>query len=119
MTINSKQKGKRGELEWVNFLKNKGLDAHRSQQFCGKAGDADVICEELKMFHFEVKHVEKLNLYAAMEQANSDAGEKKIPVVAHRRNREEWLVTMPADFWVNIVKDWVKRVKAEYKVKAK
>ena len=31
--INSKRKGKVGELEVVNLLKNKGLTARRTQQF--------------------------------------------------------------------------------------
>ena len=54
--INSKRKGKVGELEVVNLLKEKGLTARRTQQFSGKAdGTSDVICEELKNFHIEVK----------------------------------------------------------------
>lgn len=35
--INSKRKGKVGELEVVNLLKEKGLTARRTQQFSGKA----------------------------------------------------------------------------------
>jgi hypothetical protein len=55
----------------------------------------DVICPDLPDFHFEVKAVERLNINEAMAQAVDDAGEKT-PVVAHKRNRGDWLVTMRA-----------------------
>lgn len=37
-----------------------------------------------------------MNIHAAMAQAVKDAG-KAIPVVAHRRNRGAWLVTLRAE----------------------
>jgi hypothetical protein len=46
--------------------------------------------------HFEVKRAEKLSIYPAMAQARKDAGEA-IPVVAHRRNLEEWVAVVPLD----------------------
>lgn len=50
--INSKRKGKVGELEVVNLLKDKGLSARRTQQFNGKTdGTSDVLCEEWYNFH--------------------------------------------------------------------
>jgi len=57
-----------------------------------------VICPELAgALHFEVKRVQSLNLKETVAQATRDA-EGKAPVVAHRRNGEQWMVTMPA--WV-------------------
>jgi hypothetical protein len=53
---------------------------------------------DLPGFHFEVKAVERLNVNDAMAQAVGDAG-GKVPVVAHKRNRGEWLVTMRAADW--------------------
>jgi len=42
--INSKKKGKTGELELAHRLKDYGFDARRTQQFCGKGGEsADVV----------------------------------------------------------------------------
>lgn len=99
---NSRDKGKRGELELVHVLKEKGIDAHRTQQFCGKAGDSDVVAEDLKLYHFEVKRVEKLVIDDAIEQAKRDCPEGKTPVVAHRRNRGEWLVTMTLEDWIDL-----------------
>ena len=42
--MNSRRKGKRGELCVAHFLKeNFGLNARRGQQYCGANGDADVV----------------------------------------------------------------------------
>ena len=49
----------------------------------------------------EVKAVEHLNVNEAMAQAVGDAGEK-IPIVAHKRNRGGWLVTMRAGDWFKL-----------------
>lgn len=48
-------------------------------------------------FHFEVKAVEKLNLEAACNQAERDSRGEKPWIVAHRRNRGPWRVTMSAE----------------------
>lgn len=55
--VNSKRKGKTGELEAVQFLKSLGFaDARRTQQYNGVAGDADVSCpDSLPGLHIEVK----------------------------------------------------------------
>jgi Holliday junction resolvase len=90
---NSKAKGSAGERELANRLKELGLTARRTQQFCGKAGDADVDCVELSSYHIECKRVERLNIDQAIDQAVRDCGDKT-PVVMHRRNKKPWLVTL-------------------------
>ena len=101
-SINSREKGKRGEREAVNFLTTLGWMAKRGQQYAGGTGSPDVI-HDIPGVHLEVKRVERLNLGAAMAQARRDAG-PKTPVVMHRRNGEEWLVTVPAEVFFNLVK---------------
>lgn len=39
-----------------------------------------------------------------MAQAVGDAPAGRVPVVAHRRNRGEWMVTMRAEDWIAAVK---------------
>ena len=94
MSINSREKGKRGELDLAAFLRDHGyVDARRSVQHCGYNGDADVV-GALPGYHLEVKRVERLNLDAAFEQSVRDARDGEIPVVVHRRNRKPWMITM-------------------------
>lgn len=102
--MNSCQKGKRGEREWRDVLRAAGYEARRGQQFAGGADSPDVVCEELSWIHFEVKHVEALSVHKAMDQAIRDAAGCKVPMVAHKKNREPWLVTMRAETFVELMK---------------
>lgn len=99
MPINSRQKGSAGEREWRDFLKEHGFEARRTQQYAGFTGDAsDVICEALKEYHWEVKRTEAFHLDVYMTQAVNDSKKKKrIPVVAHRKNRGEWRCVLRAE----------------------
>lgn len=103
MPINSKAKGKAGELEWAHFCKDKGYaEARRTSQYCGQTGDASD-CVGLPHIHQEVKRVEALNIDKAMAQAIRDSdGSGNFPMVAHRKNRGQWLVTMRADDWFKL-----------------
>jgi hypothetical protein len=110
--VNSRQKGKRVERLWRDQLREAGfLKAFRGQQYCGAAGNADVVCPELPGFHFEVKGVQNLNVLNAMKQAIADCpghtndGRKQTPVVAHKKNGEPWLITMLAADWLELVKE--------------
>lgn len=98
-----REKGKRGEREVARKLKDHGYDARRGQQYCGVAGDADVI--GLPGIHIEVKRVETFRLYDAMEQAKHDARDGEIPVVFHRKNDCNWVVVMDADQWIEMYKE--------------
>lgn len=104
MPINSKQKGKRGELELCQELKKYGYECRRSVQYNGKAdeGNADVV--GLPHIHAEIKRVEQLNLYNAMDQAKRDAKNDDYPTVFHRKNRCGWLVTLELDSFMELYK---------------
>ena len=90
----SRDKGKRGEREVAALLRQHGYDGKRGQQYCGAAGDADVL--GLPGVHIEVKYVEKLNIHGAIAQSISDARAGETPIVMHRKNQADWLVTMRA-----------------------
>lgn len=79
--MNSRSKGKRGELELAHKLKEFGYDCRRGQQFCGANGDADVV--GLHGIHIECKRNERLNIYDAMAQAKHDANPEELPTVMH------------------------------------
>lgn len=101
--MNSRTKGKVGEREWAAWLRERGFEARRGVQYQGGPESPDVVCPDLQYF-FEVKRVENLNLGSAYAQAARDAKPGTVPVVAHRRNRGEWMVTMLAEDWMELVK---------------
>lgn len=104
MPINSKEKGKKGEREFATLCRKHGFEnARRGQQYNGLDGQ-DVV--GLEGIHIEVKRVERLNIDEAMRQAIRDSKEGEIPIVAHRRNREEWKVTMRAKDWFELYRAW-------------
>ena len=109
--INSKRKGKVGELEFVHWLKDHGIAARRGQQYCGANNDPDVVTD-LEQIHFEVKRTEKLNLHNAMIQAINDCPKNKIPVVAHRKSRQDWLVILRAEDALALLKGYIKKEKS-------
>jgi Holliday junction resolvase len=100
---NSRAKGAAGERELANKLKEHGFTARRTQQFCGTAGDSDVVCTELADYHIECKRVQNLNVDKAIDQATRDCGDN-IPTVMHRKNNRPWLVTMFLEDWIALVK---------------
>lgn len=104
--MNSRDKGKRGELQAAKVLQTYGYDARRGQQYSGASGDADVV--GLPGVHIEVKRVEKLNISKAMQQSIRDAREGEMPIVMHRKNKETWLVTMPLKVFMVLYKAWEK-----------
>ncbi len=105
--INSRSKGKRGELEFSEFCREKlGIGARRGQQYNGIDGEDVVV--SVPNLHFEVKRVQALNVPQAVKQAERDAG-VKVPILAHRRDREPWLLTIRAEDlrrFVEIVGDY-------------
>ena len=110
MPINSKKKGAKGERELANTLKDYGYNCRRTNQFCGKTGQADDVVG-LDYIHIECKRVEKLNIDTAIEQAVRDTKDDKIPTVFHRKNRKDWLVTMRLDDWIKIYNEYYSSMK--------
>lgn len=103
--VNSKQKGKTGELEFVNYLKSKGINARRGVQYQGGMDSPDVV-SDLEGFHFEVKRSERINIYNALKQAEDDCGGTfRVPVVCHRQNRKKWIVALSANDFINLIKN--------------
>lgn len=99
--VNSRRKGKVGELEWSKILRDHGYkDARRGQQYKGGGDSPDVT--GLPGIHQEVKRVEKLNIHDAMDQSKRDAADAEVPIVVHRRDRTPWLVTMSAEDWLKL-----------------
>lgn len=102
-TINSRDKGQRGERLFRDLLRRWGFDAERGAQREGSFESPDVRCPDLKPLHFEVKFTERLNLNSAIAQSEYDCGTNE-PLVAHKRNRGEWFITVKADFFLSLLR---------------
>ncbi len=104
--INSKQKGARFERQLASLFREHGYDARRTAQYCGNTGDAsDVI--GLPGIHIEAKHQERMQLYDWMDQAKRDSkGTENMPVVFHKKNNAEILVTMRFDDFMEMYKEF-------------
>lgn len=92
MGKHQRRKGKVGEREAAKALSEAtGHECRRGQQYNGLEGQ-DVV--GIPGVHIECKRTEKLSLYPAMQQARRDA-DGKVPVVVHRKNKEEWVLIVP------------------------
>jgi Holliday junction resolvase len=107
--INSRNKGKVGEREFAGICRDHGYDARRGQQYNGLDGE-DVV--GLEYIHPEVKRVEQLNIHKAMEQSIRDC-QGKIPIVAHRKNHKDWLITMRANDWFTFYNEYYSDMKLQ------
>lgn len=93
--MNSRSKGKRGELMAAKELQRIfGIECRRGVQFQGGPDSPDVC--GIPAVHIEVKNTETFNAYKAMAQAVSDCG-TNTPLVLHKRNRGEWLAIVRLD----------------------
>lgn len=100
----SRDKGKRGEREVASILNGYGFDAHRGVQYHGGKDSPDVV--GIPGVHIEVKRVEALHLWDAIEQAKNDAGSEEIPAVFHRKNGKPWVVVISLDDFIQLYKGW-------------
>lgn len=92
--MNSRRKGACGERSAAAYLNSLlGFTARRAQQHSGTETSADLIVPETPLLWWEVKRVQKLNIPQAMEKAGEQCGER-VPVLMHRRNGGEWLLTL-------------------------
>lgn len=100
MSKSQQRKGRSGELELVKLLNQHGIPAEPGKAVSyGSTPDVT----GFPGVHVEVKRVERLNVSAAFAQAKRDAERFKdgIPVLFHRKNREEWLVTLRLEDFLN------------------
>ena len=105
--MNSRSKGKRGELELAKVLRDLGYETRRGQQFSGANGDADVV--GLPGIHIECERVEQLNVEKALQQAERDKRPGEIPVVMHRANHTEWKATLRLEDLMVLYEAWRKK----------
>ena len=102
----SRNKGKRGELELVSLLRDRyGVPARRTSPL--QAGDpraaGDVWIHD--QLWLETKRGKQPRIRAALAQAEADCGER-VPVAITRADRDQWIVTMGLDDWIDLYLAW-------------
>ena len=101
----SRDKGARGERMWRDVCRSEGYNADRGCQLYQRGSEiADVV--GLPGIHCEVKFCEKLALRDWMSQSVADANKEEIPIVAHKKSREGWLVTCRAEDWFKLYREY-------------
>lgn len=91
----SRDKGKVGELELAQLLRDNGYpDAARGVQYHGGPNSPDIVGGPPEL-HIECKRTETGNLYTWLDQAKRDAAEGRIPTVVHRKNNRDWVAILP------------------------
>lgn len=100
--VHAQKKGKRGEVEFCDWLKKHfDIDTERLyNQADGKS--ADIVIDD---FVFEIKRRESLDLDSWWWQcvkAQKGKHPDLIPVVAYRQNRQKWNFLIPARLIVGL-----------------
>jgi hypothetical protein len=100
--LNSRSKGKKGEQEFINLH----LRAHwpTAARNIDQTKDDKRDCVNVAGVHFQIKRTETLRVWAAIEQAESEAASTDTPVVAFRRNRSKWFCVIAADELVALLR---------------
>lgn len=99
MALNSKAKGKQGELDLCHTLRELfGWACRRTQQYSGwsRGGTSpDIEIDQAPDLFVECKRVQALNVPRALSIAVSQCG-RRCPVVMHRPNRSPngWMITI-------------------------
>jgi len=100
--INSRGKGAAGEREWAERLRDAGWPDAKRDIEQSREGGGDVPAGD---YLYEVKRYARFAVYEHMDQAYASAKRKgKKPAVALRGNNREWLVLVPADDFLQLVK---------------
>ena len=104
--VNSRNKGAAYERHVSSLFRTYNYNARRGQQFSGLNGDADVV--GVPYIHIECKAHENGHgkLYDWMAQAKRDARQGELPVVIHKKNYCNDLVTMEFNDWIRLYTEW-------------
>lgn len=106
--MDSRAKGKRGELEACSALARIGLDCRRTVQYNGRGGMSDVLCEDAPKLHIEVKLTERLNPYGFIDQAIRDMHRlPHVPMVVCRSSYKPWLMILQLDDVPRFVEEYL------------
>lgn len=94
-----RRKGVRGEREVAVHFEQAGLEIRNLEG----SGDQLVIGAQGFTFHVEAKRQERLALPMWTRQAEAEAPQGTVPVVAYRQSRQPWRVCLRLDDFVALI----------------
>ena len=105
MGRSQRAKGATGEREFCSYLnEHLGCETKRNLMQTREGGcDTWLQIAGSLSCAIEIKRVERLQLRAAVDQVL--AVDADMHAVAHRTNGKPWLVTMPIESWVQLVRE--------------
>lgn len=109
LTQSAKAKGRRAQQEIVATIKKAfpTLKDNDVQSVSMGTGGEDIVMSPLaeSMFPYSVecKNVERLNVWKAIEQTQTNAPRGKLPILAIRRNRTKPSAVIPWDHFIELV----------------
>ena len=107
----SREKGARRERELVEVLHGLGFEDVQRGFVWNHTSDL----VGMEGIHVECKGQEKLNIRAALAQAEEEAGKRKdgMPTVFSKTSRKPWIVTMNLDDWAKLYRAYLNRLPFE------
>ena len=105
--INSRNKGARYERHIAQRLREYGYEAERGCQHSGGKDSPDVK-HNMHGIHIEAKAVEHLNLWNALKQSETDAGDDEMPIVVFKRNYSKDYVALSFEDFMKLYMAWEK-----------
>jgi hypothetical protein len=102
MSIHSKNKGNKFELQIVQFLERLGFEAVTSRSESKRLDDKGVDIVTNAPFNVQCKAVERLSV--PIHQLLKDMPTDKTPVVFHKRNNKGVVVSMKLEDFEKLIK---------------
>ncbi len=100
----SRNKGARGEREVCEAYREYGFEAERTPLSGALSWMKGDVTTSLPDIHIEVKRTERLAVWDALMQAESDARDGQEPVLHFRRNHSGWYVCISLDFFLRLMR---------------
>lgn len=90
-----RERGKRGELEVRNVLRDHGFTVRATQRNLGGDQGDMLALGKGRVFHVETKLRETLNIWASLTQTINECPADATPLLTFRRNGTQWFAAMP------------------------
>ena len=106
----SKAKGRRLQNFLRDLLRLAFPSLHEDDiksQTMGMTGEDIILSPHARQsipYSFECKNVERLNIWGAIEQAETNCNDR-VPVVVIKRNRTESYAVLPVEEFIKLIKD--------------